>query len=354
MTSAFTSLVHMLRHRAAADTEQTAFVFLVGDCLQESRLTYGQLDREARAVAVGLAKCNVLGQPVLLLEPPGLRFMAALFGCLYAGAIVVPCYPPASRERAKTSSRFLRVIQDVQPAVVIGSSKSLETAKGLIETELSFLDLGFLTAQAGDDWVEPELSQSDIALIQYTSGSTSAPKGVTLSHGNFLTNLQAIAIATDVSASSVGVSWLPPYHDMGLTCILLPVYVGFMVVHMSPNQFLFRPRCWLDAITRYRGTICTAPNFAYEICATRIPEEQRTQFNLGSWQVALNEPYSASDGLTYSADRHGENHKVVYLELEINQLLIDTPAKARVLARRVADALMRMQVRSKTRDSETR
>ena len=288
MTSAFTSLVHMLRHRAAADTEQTAFVFLVGDCLQESRLTYGQLDREARAVAVGLAKCNVLGQPVLLLEPPGLRFMAALFGCLYAGAIVVPCYPPASRERAKTSSRFLRVIQDVQPAVVIGSSKSLETAKGLIETELSFLDLGFLTAQAGDDWVEPELSQSDIALIQYTSGSTSAPKGVTLSHGNFLTNLQAIAIATDVSASSVGVSWLPPYHDMGLTCILLPVYVGFMVVHMSPNQFLFRPRCWLDAITRYRGTICTAPNFAYEICATRIPEEQRTQFNLGSWQVALN------------------------------------------------------------------
>ena len=278
----------MLRHRAAVDSDRTAFIFLTGDDLQESRLTYAQLDQEARAIAVTLAKHNDSRQPVLLLEPPGLRFMAALFGCLYAGRIVVPSYPPGLKEGTKSSSRFLRVVQDAQPAVVIGSGKSLETAQSIVSAELACVDLDSLTGQAEDDWTEPKLSHSDVALIQYTSGSTGAPKGVTLTHGNFLTNLQAIAIATGVSERSVGVSWLPPYHDMGLTCILLPVYVGFMVAHMSPNQFLFRPLCWLEAVTRYRVTICTAPNFAYEICTNRIAEEQRSLLNLSSWEVALN------------------------------------------------------------------
>ena len=288
MSSDFTSLVHMLRHRAAVDSDRTAFIFLTGYDLQESRLTYAQLDQKARAIAVTLAKHNVSRQPVLLLEPPGLRFMAALFGCLYAGRIVVPSYPPGLKEGTKSSSRFLRVVQDAQPAVVIGSGKSLETAQSIVSAELACVDLDCLTGQAEDDWTEPKLSHSDVALIQYTSGSTGAPKGVTLTHGNFLTNLQAIAIATHVSERSVGVSWLPPYHDMGLTCILLPVYVGFMVAHMLPNQFLFRPLCWLEAVTRYRVTICAAPNFAYEICTNRIAEEQRSQLNLSSWEVALN------------------------------------------------------------------
>jgi len=288
MTSDFTSLVHMLRHRAAVDPERTAFVFLTGDDLQESRLTYGQLDREARSIALSLTKHNISGQPVLLVEPPGLSFMAALFGSLYAGAIVVPSYPPSPRGKSKSASRFLRIIRDAQPAVVIGSGRPLETARCMVAAELPCVDLDSLPGQAEDDWTEPKLSRSDIALIQYTSGSTGAPKGVTLSHGNFLANLQSIAIATGVSESSVGASWLPPYHDMGLTCILLPVYIGFMVVHMSPNQFLFRPRCWLEAISRYRVTISTAPNFAYELCARRIPEEQRARLDLGSWEVALN------------------------------------------------------------------
>ena len=289
MTSDFTSLVHMLRHRAAVDSDRTAFIFLTGDDLQEACLTYAQLDQEARSIAVALAKRNVLGQPVLLLEPPGLRFMAALFGCLYAGAIVVPSYPPGPREGSKSASRFLRVVRDARPVVVIGSGKSLETARGMVAAELPCIDLDSQTGQAEDDWAEPKLSQSDVALVQYTSGSTSTPKGVTLTHGNFLSNLQAIAIATGVSASSVGVNWLPPYHDMGLTAsILLPVYVGFMAAHMSPNQFLFRPQCWLEAITHYRGTICVAPNFAYDLCVRRVSEEERTQLDLSNWNAASN------------------------------------------------------------------
>ena len=170
MSSDFTSLVHMLRHRAAVDSDRTAFIFLTGDDLQESRLTYAQLDQEARAIAVTLAKHNVSRQPVLLLEPPGLRFMAALFGCLYAGRIVVPSYPPGLKEVTKSSSRFLRVVQDAQPAVVIGSGKSLETAQSIVSAELAFVDLDCLTGQAEDDWTEPKLSHSDVALIQLRIG----------------------------------------------------------------------------------------------------------------------------------------------------------------------------------------
>jgi len=227
MTSDFTSLAHMLRHRVEVDRERAALVFLTGDDLQESRLTYGQLDREARAVAVALAKRNDSGQPVLLIEPPGLRFMAAIFGCLYAGAVVVPSYPPSPREGTKAASRFLRIIRDAQPVVVIGSGKPLETARCMVAAELPCVDLDSLPGQAEEDRPEPKLSHSDVALIQYTSGSTGAPKGVTLTHGNFLSNLEAFAKGTLVSTSSVGVSWLPPYHDLGLFCTLLPVYAGF-------------------------------------------------------------------------------------------------------------------------------
>ena len=178
MTSDFTSLVHVLRHRVETDPDRTAFVFLTGDALHESRLTYAQLDQEARAVACALAKHQVNRRPVLLIEPPGLRFISTLFGCLYAGVIVVPSYPPAPRESTKTSSRFLRVVRDARPVVVIGSGKSLETARSMVAAELPCIDLDSQTGQAEDDWTEPKLSQPDIALIQYTSGSTGAPKGL--------------------------------------------------------------------------------------------------------------------------------------------------------------------------------
>ena len=288
MSSDFTSLVHMLRHRAAVDSNRTAFIFLTGDDLQESRLTYAQLDQEARAIAVTLAKHNVSRQPVLLLEPPGLRFMAALFGCLYSGAIVVPSYPPGPREGSKSASRFLRVIRNARPVVVIGSGKSLETARGMVATELPCIDLDSQTGPAEDDWTEPKLSQPDIALIQYTSGSTGAPKGVMLTHGNFLSNLEAFAKGTLVSASSVGVSWLPPYHDLGLFCTLLPIYTGFKLVYMSPDQFLKNPITWLKAISHFDGTISAAPNFAYDICVRRVLKNDYTRLDLSSWEVASN------------------------------------------------------------------
>jgi len=289
MTSDFTSLVHVLRHRVETDPDRTAFVFLTGDALHESRLTYAQLDQEARAVACALAKHQVNRRPVLLIEPPGLRFITTLFGCLYAGAIVVPSYPPAPRESTKTSSRFLRVILDTEPAVIVGSGKSLETAKSMVSINLQCVDLDSLTGQVEDDWAEPQLSQSDIALVQYTSGSTSNPKGVVLTHNNILSNISIIADNLQNTQDTVAVSWLPPYHDMGLiSCIFLPVCVGFIFYHMTPTQFLLNPLSWLLAISRYRATSTTAPNFAYELCLNRITDEQKKDLDLRSWEAALN------------------------------------------------------------------
>ncbi|MDG2486578.1 MAG: AMP-binding protein [Roseibacillus sp.] len=278
----------MLRHRASVDPDKTAFIYLAGDDLDESRLTYGELDREARSIAANLSEHDVVGRPVILLEAPGLQFMAALFGCLYAGAIVVPNYPPAGKETSKASSRFLRIAHDARPSALVGSGKTLAIAKNWAAKEIPCIDLDSIERDRDGDWIEPELTRSALALIQYTSGSTGSPKGVTLTHGNFLANLRIIARATGVSRDSVGVSWLPPYHDMGLTSILLPVYSRFLDAHMAPSQFMFRPSCWLEAITRYKGTICAAPNFAYELCVSRISREQRANLNLSSWEVALN------------------------------------------------------------------
>ena len=284
----FSSLVHMLRHRASVDPDRTAFIYLAGDDLEETRVTYGELDREARSIAVNLSEHDVVGRPVILLEAPGLQFMAALFGCLYAGAIVVPNYPPAGKETSKASRRFLSIAHDARPSALVGSGKTLAIAKNWAAKKIPCIDLDAIARDTDEDWIKPELTRSTLALIQYTSGSTGSPKGVTLTHGNFLANLRIIARATGVSRDSVGVSWLPPYHDMGLTCILLPVYSRFLVVHMAPSQFMLRPSCWLEAITRYKGTICAAPNFAYELCVSRISREQRANLNLSSWEVALN------------------------------------------------------------------
>ena len=258
----FSSLVHMLRHRASADPDRTAFIYLAGDDLDETRVTYGELDREARSIAVNLSEHDVVGRPVILLEAPGLQFMAALFGCLYAGAIVVPNYPPAGKETSKASRRFLSIAHDARPSALVGSGKTLAIAKNWAAKKIPCIDLDAIARDKDEDWIKPELTRSTLALIQYTSGSTGSPKGVTLTHGNFLANLGIIVRATGLSRDSVAVSWLPPYHDMGLTGILLPVYSGFRVAHMTPGQFMFRPSCWLEAITRYKATclLYTSPS----------------------------------------------------------------------------------------------
>ncbi|RMF94622.1 MAG: fatty acyl-AMP ligase, partial [Planctomycetota bacterium] len=285
------NLVELLRHRAEYQSDDIAFVYLVDGDRQEEILTNAELDRRARAVAAKLQSMGLTGERALLLYPPGLDFIAAFFGCLYAGVVAVPAYPPRKNRsmlrieavsdncHAKVTLTTRQVIDRVQP--IIGETPHLQ--------ELPWLATDEIAPGLADDWKTPDIHTDTLAFLQYTSGSTGTPKGVMLTHGNLLHNSALISYAFEHTRSGTGVFWLPSYHDMGLIGgILQPLYVGRPNVLMSPLAFLQRPFRWLSAITRYRGTTSGGPNFAYDLCVRQIKPEQRDQLDLSSWEVAFN------------------------------------------------------------------
>ncbi|HEX6291073.1 MAG TPA: amino acid adenylation domain-containing protein [Herpetosiphonaceae bacterium] len=291
---ALNTLVELLHWRAHHQPNQLAYRFLLDGEADTVEITYAELDRQARAIST-LLPPNVTGQRVLLLYAPGIEYIAAFFGCLYAGAIAVPAYPPQSARMDRTLPRRLRaIVQDAQPLVALTTRAILPIGEALaahdpIMQRVHWLPTDDLAVEHADEWRMPAIDGAALAFLQYTSGSTATPKGVMLTHGNLLHNSKLIQHGIQSSADSQGVIWLPPYHDMGLIGgILQPLYAGFPVTLMSPLAFLQRPMRWLEAISRYRGTISAGPNFAYDLCARKITPEQRATLDLRSWQVALN------------------------------------------------------------------
>ena len=266
------TLVDVLRRRAREAPAQTAFTFL-GDGEHETLAwSYAELERRSRAVASHLRSRLEPGDRVVLSYPPGLEFVAAFLGCLYAGVIAVPM--PAAHPR-RSAERMAAVAADCQPALVLDS-----------QTEIA--------SDAAKGWPAP--APDGIAFLQYTSGSTARPKGVKVTHANLLANLAMIQAAEANDAASRGLSWLPAYHDMGLIeGILQPLYAGYPAWLMPPAAFLQRPARWLEAISRLRITVSGAPDFAYALCARRIGDDELARLDLRSWRVAYNgsEPVSA-------------------------------------------------------------
>lgn len=229
--------------------------------------------------------------------------MCGFFGCLYAGVVAVPTYP-AVRGDERAWARLAGVAGDCKPSLVLTG----ESAAGLVEPTIRSLptlaDVPVLDCDAVDDgmaadWRDAGVRGSTVALLQYTSGSTSQPRGVVLTHANVVFNQVALQKSMGTTHEDVGVSWLPQYHDMGLIGgVLHPAAVpgGFPIVLMSPLTFLKRPHLWLEAITRYRGSVSPAPNFSYDLCVRKVSPERRANLDLGSWRVALNgaEPVRAS------------------------------------------------------------
>jgi len=287
----FSTLVDLLRIRATEQPERLAFTFLVDGEDEVSELTYRELERQSRAIGAILQEAVPVGERALLLYQPGLEYVAAFFGCLYAGVIAVPAYPPRPNQ---SLLRLQAIVADAQAKVVLTASSVL----GNVKRQLSeFPDLQALTWITTDDvpagaessWHDPALKTDQVAFIQYTSGSTMAPKGVMLSHRNVMHNLSLIYQCFRHSPESRGMVWLPPYHDMGLIGgVLQPLYAGFPVTLMSPYAFLQRPLRWLQAITRTRATSSGGPNFAYDLCVRRITTEQLAALDLSSWDLAFN------------------------------------------------------------------
>jgi amino acid adenylation domain-containing protein len=282
------TLPGLLRHRASERPQRDAFIFLADGEDEGDRLTWAGLDERARAIALALRTSLAPGDRALLLYPPGLDFIAAFFGCLAAGVVAVPAYPPRPNDHART--RLRAIARDAEPRAALTTSAILagiEASPALPELAalrwIATEELG----RAGADLPEPDAES--VAFLQYTSGSTAVPKGVMVTHANLLHNERMIGEAFAQDEDSVVVGWLPLYHDMGLIGnVLQPLHSGGRCVLMAPVAFLQRPLRWLAAISHYRATTSGGPNFAYDLCVRRISPEDREGLDLSSWRVAFN------------------------------------------------------------------
>lgn len=282
----------VLAHRAVQTPEQTAYLFLKNGKIEESRLSYEQLDQKARAVAARIQATGAGGDPVLLIYPPGLDYIVAFLGVLHAGAVAVPVHPPHPVRPERTVPRLREIIKDAGPVLALTDQENQGRLSGMFRKDapgMEFLTVDSATESPPSDWRKPAISPDSIAFLQYTSGATGAPKGVRVSHANLMANQAMIQAAFGSSEDSVICSWLPLYHDMGLIGgVLHPLYSGCLCVLMSPRAFWGNPLCWLQAISRYRATIAGGPDFAYELCVRRKDEEETGQLDLSSWEAAFN------------------------------------------------------------------
>jgi amino acid adenylation domain-containing protein len=284
------SLVTLIRSQAEQRPNKTALRFLGDRDGDVSSLTYAEVDRGARAVAAHLRAAGAVGERALVLHPPGLPYISALLGCFYAGVVAVPAYPPRFN---RSMERLRDIVIDARARFALTTAAAIEKIERYTADEPELSGLTWIATDQVDEslaqgWAAPQQDSDSIAFLQYTSGSTSAPKGVVLSHGNLLANMDGIVRLLGITGEDSGASWLPPYHDMGLIgTILLPLCIGAQSTLLSPTGFLQRPLRWLQAISSYRATICSAPNFAYELCTRRIGAEQIATLDLRSWRTAL-------------------------------------------------------------------
>ena len=283
------SLVEILQQRVVEQPNNTAYIFLQDGELPSGELTYQELNRQAQKIAYYCQFIISRGERALLLYPPGLEFVAAFFGCLYAGIVAIPVYPP---KRNQKLSRLLTIIKDSQSTVVLTIKTVKQDWQQRWQSEPMLNKLPWIATDELDanplNW-SPELpSVEQLAMLQYTSGSIGKPKGVMVSHQNLMHNLKMIHACFGHDRNTVGISWLPHYHDMGLIGgVLQSVYGGFVVMIMPPVAFVRKPIRWLQAMSRYKATASGGPNFAYDLCVAKIKPEQIAELDLSNWQLAF-------------------------------------------------------------------
>ena len=287
----FSTLVELLRYRASTQPERIAYIFLRNGETEEARLTYGELDQNARAIAAHLQSLEAKGERGLLLYPPGLDFISAFFGCLYAEVVAIPAYPP---RRNQNLFRLQAIIADSQARFTFTNAALFPTLENQWAKDSELAEMQWVVTDEIDhhlsaNWQEPTLEKNTLAFLQYTSGSTGTPKGVMVSHHNLLINSAFIDHVWGHDQDSVMVTWLPTFHDMGLIYgVIQPLYKGFLCYMMAPANFVERPLRWLQALSDKKATHSAAPNFAYDLCVRKIPPEKRATLDLSHWRMTLN------------------------------------------------------------------
>jgi acyl-CoA synthetase (AMP-forming)/AMP-acid ligase II len=288
------SVTSSFREQVEQHPDARAFVFLPDGEDHEEVWTYAGLDRDARGIAARLqARGARAGDRALLLFPPGGSYVGAFLGCLYAGVVAVPAYPPDPERLQRTLPRLKALADDARVRFVLTESWLRDGLEAQLELRPTEGPVQWLAVEAAAEdaeiWQPHTTKVDDVAFIQYTSGSTGDPRGVVLEHRHIMANIEVMVESWSGTSEDPVVSWLPPYHDMGLIgMILTPITEGAQAVAMSPVAFLQRPARWLQAMTRYRGAASAAPNFAYELCVRRIGESERSGIDLANWRMAIN------------------------------------------------------------------
>ncbi|MCX5382541.1 fatty acyl-AMP ligase [Streptomyces sp. NBC_00083] len=290
------SFTQALAARFADRAAGTALLCLDGEGDAETR-TYRELDARARTVAAALVRRRAAGRPVLISMDGGPHTVAALVGCLYAGAVAVPVPPPdASRAAAE---RTAAIAAETDAAVMLtGSAHAPELSRRLARAGRSSVVCLAVDClpDGGDDWQPPALDGADTALLQYTSGSTAAPRGVQVTHANLLATMESLRTALGTDEDSRIGGWLPLHHDLGLIGQLLhPLWLGATAVLMSQHRYAADPLSWLREVARHRVTVTAAPDSAYARCLAAVTDEDLAALDLGALRTAVNasEPVSA-------------------------------------------------------------
>jgi thioester reductase-like protein len=340
------SVVDLLQRRAELQGEQEAYSFLRLGRPVPTALTYAALHQSACAVGAALSELAPAGERVLLLLPSGLDYVATFFGCLYSGHVAVPAYPPTA---GRPDPRIQTLAADAQAAVVVATARALAQLERHLEhypalRGQSWIDVERLVGGPVDGWQPRLAGPATLAYLQYTSGSTAAPRGVMITHGNILHNVAAGRQAIADRPQTHGVSWAPLFHDMGLVGgVLTPLELGIPVTMLSPLDFLEDPLHWLGTISALRATGSQAPNFAYELCVDRIPAERCVGLDLSTWNVAVNgaEPVRPAtlERFTRAFAAYGFRREVflpTYGIAEATLFVAGGPAPGRTLVRQVA------------------
>jgi acyl-CoA synthetase (AMP-forming)/AMP-acid ligase II len=287
-------LGEILAARAAQTPDQRAFLYLVDGEREEQEITYAQLHERAAAIAARLQETLPAGARVLLLFPPGLDFVTAIFGCFYAGVVAVSAAPPSPKRLHRTLPRLLAIAADADVKAVLTTAAIKDAAQVPLSGESQLRDAAWLAVDGGPSappagWEPHAAEASDVVFLQYTSGTTAVPRGVALTGRNLLHNSEFIARAFGHGPDSCAFIWLPPYHDMGLIGgIVQPLYAGFPCVLTSPIAVIKRPARWLEGVSRHGATTTGGPNFAFDLCVDRISTAEKDGLDLSRLDVAFN------------------------------------------------------------------
>ncbi|HNB69700.1 MAG TPA: type I polyketide synthase [Acidobacteriota bacterium] len=288
------TVVELLTRRATEFADKRVYLYLADGEVEAAQLTFAEVDRRARAIAATLQQKQATGESALLLYPASLDFATAFFGCLYGGVIGVPAYPPHPQRVNRTLPRLQAIAADAKAKFVMTTRQVYSMAEMLFDqapdlARMEWVVTDEIPDSVAETWQPPDITPDSLAFLQYTSGSTSIPKGVMVTHRNMLCNAAYYRDGWEHTPDTVTVTWMPNFHDLGLMDgIIQPIYTGYQSVLMSPVAFLQRPLRWLQAISKYRASYSAGPNFAFDLCVRKISPEQRAALDLSCWKAALN------------------------------------------------------------------